>query len=157
MRLLNLRGIYTNSFSLPLLGWRRVSFRPSISAGVSFKTSLILIPARPSSSKMILLRGLMVLKIISSTTSFSRMFHSIILARLNIFFSNAPSQGFASWGSNVFAVKLKKAERVVNLFLLVFCLFPWVMRARKLKMSSWVISLMSLAPNSLDKRERIYW
>ena len=33
-----------NSCSLPLLGSRRISFRSLISAGVSFKTSPILIP-----------------------------------------------------------------------------------------------------------------
>ena len=72
----------------------------------------------------------------------------MICARLNIFFSMGVSQGFFSSGSKVLIMKLKKADNVVKRFRLVFCLLPSVMRVRNERMSSWVIELMSLCPNS---------
>ena len=53
-------GIETISLSFPLLGVLRVSLRSSMSAGVKFKTSPILIPPRAINSRMRRFLGLMV-------------------------------------------------------------------------------------------------
>ena len=63
-----------NSYSLPLFGSLRVSLRSWISEGVSFSTSLILIPPLAISSRINRFLGFDVLKITSSTVSFSIMF-----------------------------------------------------------------------------------
>jgi hypothetical protein len=67
------------------------------------------------------------------------------------------SQGFFSSGSKVLIMKLKKADNVVKRFRLVFCLLPSVMRVRKGRISSWVIELMSLCPNSDWNLKRMNW
>ena len=62
--------------------------------GVIFKTSPILIPPRAISSSIRRFLGFTVLKMISSTTSFSKISQGIGFVSLNIFLKIGVSQGF---------------------------------------------------------------
>jgi len=66
-------GINPYSRSFPLFGFRRISFRPWMSLFVSFSTSPIRRPLLAISSRISRFLGFIVLKMISSTVSFSRM------------------------------------------------------------------------------------
>jgi hypothetical protein len=101
-------GMKTTSDSIPLLGLGKVSFLSWISIGLIFRTSPTLIPPRAISSSMIRFLGFMVRKMISSTRSFSTIFHCWGGRSRNIFRSIAVSQGFWILASTEFLRKLKK-------------------------------------------------
>ena len=83
---------------LPTFGVLRVSFLSSISVGVNFNTSQILIPPRAINSRISRFLGLMVRKMISSTTSFSRMVQRMGPGGRYSFFSAwGYHMGFGNW------------------------------------------------------------
>ena len=100
------------SDSLPLFGSGNVILRFWTSMGLIFSTSPIRIPPRAINSSIMRLRGVTVLKIISSTTSFSMIGQGGGLRSLNIFLKMSVSHGFLMLGSMEFMMKLKKALRL---------------------------------------------
>ena len=78
----------------------------------------------------------------------SRIFQWLGFASLNIFLRMGVSQGLWNPGSIELLIKLKKAERRENRSLLVDCLFPSVISAKKgvrsimgITMTSWKINM----------------
>jgi len=147
----------TISRSLPLLGARRVSFRSSISAGVNFKTSPILIPPRAINSRISRFLGLMVRKMISSITSFSRMVQRMGPGDRYSFFSIGVSHGLRKLGSRFWVMKLKKEVSWEYRVRLVSWLALWLISVRKERTSSGVREFRSLSPNWAVSLERIDW
>ena len=92
-------GKKATSASLPLFGSRIIAFRSSISPGLSLRTSPTLMPLLAMSSSNRRFLGFRVLKIISSTTSFSRILSCVGLPARNSFRSAGLSQGF--WISRI--------------------------------------------------------
>ena len=125
----------------------RVSFLSSMSVGVNFKTSPILIPPRAINSRISRFLGLMVRKMISSTTSFSRMVHRMGPGGRYSFFSMGEAHGLRKSGSRFWVMKLKKEVSWEYRVRLVNCLVPWLKSVRKERTSSGVREFRSLSPN----------
>ena len=134
---------------LGALGARRVNFLSSISLGINFNTSPILIPPRAINSRISRFLGLMVRKMISSTTSFSRMVQRIGPGGRYSFFSIRVSQGLRKLGSRLWVMKLKKEVSWEYRVRLVNCLVCWLMCVRKERTSSGVREFRSLSPNRI--------
>src|SRR4030042_4750352 len=147
----------TISRSLPLLGARRVSFRSAISPSVNFKTSPILIPPRAINLRMRRFLGLMVRKMISSITSFSRMVQRMGPGGRYSFFSIGVSHGLRKLGSRFWVMKLKKDVSWEYRVRLVSWLALWLMSVRKERTSSGVREFRSLSPNWVVNFERTDW
>jgi len=107
-------GRKATSNSFPLFGSRMITFRSSISLGWSLRTSPARIQLRVISSSINRFRGLRVLKMISSTTSFSRILNWAGLPALNSFLRVGLSHGFWKSESIELLMKLNKAARRVN-------------------------------------------
>ena len=80
--------------------------------GLILRTLSTRILLRAINSSMMRLRGLTVLNMISSITSFSMIGHGGGLRSLNIFLKMGVSHGFLMLGSMEFLMKLKKALRL---------------------------------------------
>ena len=119
---------------------------------LSFSTSPIRIPPRAINSRINRFRTLVVLKIISSTVSFSIIFQLMVTFGRNSLRSIGISQGFLKFGSRLFFRKLKKDERWVNRTRLVRGLHPSVMVFKNCRILSEDISDNSSPPKSLQSR-----
>ena len=113
-------------------------------------SSRVNIPPRAINSRINRFRTLVVLKIISSTVSFSIIFQLMVTFGRNSLRSIGISQGFLKFGSRLFFRKLKKDERWANRTRLVRGLQPSVMVFKNCKILSGDISDNSSPPKSLQ-------
>jgi len=127
-----------------------INLRSWMSQNLSFNTSPIRIPPRAINSRINWLRILIVLKIISSTVSFSRIVQLMDTFGRNSFRRIGKSQGFWKLKSRLFFKKLKKDDRWENRTCLVWGLQPAVMVFRNCRIFSEDISDKSYPSKSLQ-------
>ena len=118
------------------------------SPALILSTSPILMPPRAISSSIKRSRRFLVLNIISSTKSFSRISQRCILGSLNNLRKIRVSQGLARVSSTVFLIKLKNALRSAYRNFFVACLVPSPSRFRNPMTSSEVMEFISRSPYS---------
>jgi hypothetical protein len=129
---------------------------PSISRGLKLRISPILIPPRAISSRMSRFLLFEVLKMISSTVSFSTIFQGTGFWSLNVFRRRGDSQGFTNFSLPELMMKLKKARSRENRSLLVDWRAPSVRRLKKERISSEVRESPSRSPNWAVNSARRY-